>query len=318
MHWHREHKRCEFHSIATDSVDMLVFTLLGGYVPDLARRIATAQQNAQRSACTRWDWRSCPCRAPRRLQNFSRVYVEVGANNGLHMSNSYFFDHTLRWRGLCIEADPELFKQLQHNRPNCTNVHALIGPSRQDVPYISFSRPARTPEHLKMWQTGLSGIEGAGGQGEVRESLAKARRFAQEQGLEAARNLLPMRPFAQVFREHGIRYIDFLSIDVEGAELELLQTIDFAEVHVRIIAIEINAPPNQMRNRSSQASETVDFTRGQKSLGNIRAAVLRYSSHVGAGDSFVLVLHVLNPYGSGELAASVGWLRRPRNADDER
>ena len=110
----------------------------------------------------------------------------------------------------------------------------------------------------------------------------------------------------------------FCRLTSRGAELELLQTIDFAEVHVRIIAIEINAPPNQMRNRSSQASETVDFTRGQKSLGNIRAAVLRYSSHVGAGDSFVLVLHVLNPYGSGELAASVGWLRRPRNADDER
>ena len=175
------------------------------------------------------------------------------------MSNSFFFDRTLHWRGLCIEADPQLFKQLQRNRPNCTNVQALIGPARRDVPYISFSRAAATPEHLQTWQTGLSGIEGAGGPGDVRESLAKAERFAAEQALAVGRSLLPMRPFAEVLRENAIRYVDFLSIDVEGAELELLQTIDFAEVHVRIIAIEIKAPPGQMRNRSNQVSVAKDL-----------------------------------------------------------
>ena len=119
-------------------------------------------------------------------------------------------------------------ERLQHNRPRCTNVHALIGREKQAVPYISFFRPDNR-SHLT-WQTGLSGIEGSGGNGGVRESFAKAQQFASRHGISVTRNLLPMRPFAHVFEEHGIQLIDFLSIDVEGAELELLQTIDFVKV----------------------------------------------------------------------------------------
>ena len=55
------------------------------------------------------------------------VVVELGANDGLHMSNGYFFERQLGWRSVCIEANPTVFHALVQNRPGCINIHALVG-----------------------------------------------------------------------------------------------------------------------------------------------------------------------------------------------
>ena len=54
------------------------------------------------------------------------TYVEIGANDGLHMSNSYFFERYLGWRGMCVEANPHTYRQLRRHRPRCVNVNALV------------------------------------------------------------------------------------------------------------------------------------------------------------------------------------------------
>ena len=33
-------------------------------------------------------------------------YVDIGANNGVHISNTYVLDHFQGWRGLCVDAFP--------------------------------------------------------------------------------------------------------------------------------------------------------------------------------------------------------------------
>ena len=35
-----------------------------------------------------------------------------GANDGLHMSNSYFFSKTLGWRALLVEGNPDVYKRI--------------------------------------------------------------------------------------------------------------------------------------------------------------------------------------------------------------
>lgn len=53
---------------------------------------------------------------------------------------------------------------------------------------------------------------------------------------------------SQVFKEVGVTKIDFLSIDVEGAELSVLRGIDFNQVEIDLILIE-----------STENSETVTY-----------------------------------------------------------
>lgn len=48
-----------------------------------------------------------------------------------------------------------------------------------------------------------------------------------------------------ILKENKVAKVDYLSIDVEGAELEVLKGIDFLEVDVRVISVENNGYDNK-------------------------------------------------------------------------
>jgi len=235
-HWHR----CEFQGIGT--LDQVVFLLLGGRIDRLGGN------------CKLWNTGPhCQCSAPVDLLGRNHTVVEIGANDGIHMSNSRFFEKFLGWRSLCIEANPHLFRLLQSNRPRCTNVNALIA-ERDDfadadaVPYISFYQ-ASTPDAIARghyadwhqnarWRTGVSGIESANASNHEIRSFARARAFAKKFDLQVERTLLQVQPFSILFRRHTIQSIDVLSVDVEGAEYSVLRSIDFAAVKIRMVVVE--------------------------------------------------------------------------------
>jgi hypothetical protein len=52
-------------------------------------------------------------------------FVKMGANDGIN-SNSLKLERFYGWKGLCIEAGPTNFAQLQRNRPDCANVQAVV------------------------------------------------------------------------------------------------------------------------------------------------------------------------------------------------
>ena len=47
-------------------------------------------------------------------------------------------------------------------------------------------------------------------------------------------------PLSSVLWIFGVTYIDFFSLDVEGAELQVLQTLDFNAVHISVIVVEMD------------------------------------------------------------------------------
>jgi hypothetical protein len=61
---------------------------------------------------------------------------------------------------------------------------------------------------------------------------------------------LPCLPLSEILRIFNIDRIDFFSLDVEGAELEVLKTLDFSKVHINVITIEADG-------RNSQKDEDV-------------------------------------------------------------
>ena len=53
------------------------------------------------------------------------TFVEIGANDGIKFSNTYFFEKHLGWQGICIEPMSGPFEELQKNR-NCICVKGCI------------------------------------------------------------------------------------------------------------------------------------------------------------------------------------------------
>lgn len=139
--------------------------------------------------------------------------MELGAFDGKEESNSMFFDKCLGWDGLLIEAQSQSYQKVIENRP-----HAVK---------MSFSPSCKNDgEKAKFYDIPLSnnGMEG----------LAKS--YSGRETIEVPCG--PLTPVLQdVFGPDG--KISFFSLDVEGAELLVLETIDFNVLSIEVIMVEI-------------------------------------------------------------------------------
>lgn len=242
---------CVFQSIRNDMLDQYMLNLLGGRtMGTVPTRTASPQYTIPKVSehCDAWASErdvNCPCSAPAALLGRQHTVVEIGANDGLHMSNSWFFERYLGWRSLCVEANPEVYKRLVQQRPDCINVNALVGRPQyegQRLPYVSFYRPgaAQKGQTYRDWETGVSGLEST--QQDWLRRGGNGTQHAKGARLQVRREMLPLRAFADIFAENNITRIDFLSVDVEGAEQLVLDSIDYTAVSIRAIVVERPQP----------------------------------------------------------------------------
>ena len=68
------------------------------------------------------------------------VFLDIGAHNGISLSNTYFFEKEKKWRGICIEPNPEIFKELQANR-NCILENCCISGDESLVTFRKVNGP---------------------------------------------------------------------------------------------------------------------------------------------------------------------------------
>ena len=225
---------CVFQSV--ERQDQLIFTLLGGVLAHLGAR------------CRVWDnppTGRCACRAPDALVGNNHTVVEMGANDGLHMSNSYFFSKTLGWRALLIEGNPDVYERIATHRPEAERVNALVGnpkhfPPDGRAPFFSFYRPGNSEKRNTAldWETGLSGIPDPNSSTVALRSKADAQRTAVRYGVAFRQHRLDVVPFSSLLSDMFFDKIDVLFLDVEGAELSVLQTLNFRKHPVRILVVE--------------------------------------------------------------------------------
>lgn len=74
----------------------------------------------------------------------------------------------------------------------------------------------------------------------MQEFMAPAYRQRWIGDLPADAPVIPCVPLKAILAKFGMTHIDFFSLDVEGAELEVLRTLDFSAVHVNVFVIELD------------------------------------------------------------------------------
>lgn len=156
----------------------------------------------------------------------SGFFVDVGAFDGVHLSNSYCFE-LLGWNGICVEPQREYFELCSKNRPKTKCIHAAC------VEEVSSAEIM-----LHVDQTGLfSGANLSVEQKNITDhydSLGK--------DFEGCRQeTVPARTLGHILEEHAsesVSGIDFLSIDVEGMEIEVLNGLDLKKFRPRVLILE--------------------------------------------------------------------------------
>ena len=131
-------------------------------------------------------------------------YVDLGgANAPRTISNTWFLDRCLGWRGVCFEADPGLAAALQLSERTCTVVNKCASNRVAPLHYTA-----------------------AGTSGHIARSG------------EAPAFLVPCAPLSDLLREANVSHVDFLSIDIEGSEVIAMSNTDWDAVPIQLLLVE--------------------------------------------------------------------------------
>lgn len=146
-------------------------------------------------------------------------YVDVGANDPIISSvTKHFYEGG--WSGLNLEPSPILFAKLQQDRKRDQNLNLAV------------SRQSGTQTFYEATQhNGLSTLE------------AEIAQKYKNEGIPITERLVPVRPLSELFEEYvGDRQIDFMNVDVEGHEKEVLESADFAKWRPVLVVVESTYP----------------------------------------------------------------------------
>jgi FkbM family methyltransferase len=149
--------------------------------------------------------------------------LESGALNGIQYSTSSMFEKFASWLAIHVEADPKNYHELRQYRPNSINIHAALCKEAKLLHFTNTPNNAingfvefMNPSFIATWHPQL---------------------HANPELINALPSILCV-PLPHLLTELGVHKIDVWVLDVEGAELSVLESMDFKKVKVSTIAME--------------------------------------------------------------------------------
>ena len=139
------------------------------------------------------------------------TFIEVGANDGVSQSNTWFLENYRGWSGLLIEPMPDLAAMAKKFR-RAPVANVALGPTEMEGKTIEL-----VPSDL-------------------------VTRVASDSGNDARRISVPVRALSSLLDEHRLGAVDLFSLDVEGYEVEVLRGLDFSRHAPRFILVETAKP----------------------------------------------------------------------------
>lgn len=147
-------------------------------------------------------------------------FVEFGATDGVLLSNSWLLEKEFGWQGICAEPNPEFFDQLQVNRSCQTVPDCVLGKTGDTVDFILAGEYGGVAEHAK-----------ADDHTQTREAF---------EGEGAVITVQTISLDDMLKKYNAPHYIDYMSIDTEGSEYEILRNFPFEDWDIQLFSIEHN------------------------------------------------------------------------------
>lgn len=149
-----------------------------------------------------------------------RFFVEFGAFDGKTLSNTYFLEKELGWTGILAEPIPKQFVVCQQNRTCAVDSRCVWTESGLTLPFNSVNG-------LNELGT-IAAFEGRDGHSNTRASRRES----------IAVTTVSLKDLLDEHQAPGT--IDYLSVDTEGSEYEILQSFAFKSYFVKTISVEHN------------------------------------------------------------------------------
>jgi len=153
-----------------------------------------------------------------------KFFVEIGATDGVNLSNTYILEKIFKWDGLLIEPARIWKEQLIANRSSGLDFRCVFIETGKKIAFNESANPVYSTI-LNFSDNDAHSQKRAGGREYLVETVT----------------------LNDVLVDHGApTVIDYLSIDTEGSEFQILQTVDFNKWQFRVITVEHNYTPQRI------------------------------------------------------------------------
>ena len=146
-------------------------------------------------------------------------FIEIGASDGIYISNTYILEQQYKWRGICCEPVPSRFEQLVINRPNSICYSDAV----YSVTGLTLDFDIAIDNDL------FSGISQ---NIDCHKSVVDRNKRTIQ---------IPTISLLDVLdNANAPSFIEYMSLDTEGSEFDILQTFDFEKYTFGLIDVEHN------------------------------------------------------------------------------
>lgn len=206
-------------------------------------------------------------------------FLDIGAHDGITLSNTCFFEKNRKWNGICVEPLPVIFSKLLKNR-SCHLVNGCIGPENGEEKFIK----------IEGYSEMLSGLA----RNYNNEHLDRIDKEISTYG--GSKEVINVKSYNinSLLEELNVNHIDYCSIDVEGSEFEIIQTFDLIKFNISVFSIENNYNDKKLRNYLKEYGyilytrlgdddifiKKTDFPRLKSKLSNFKLFVQNLKNHL--------------------------------------
>jgi len=144
-------------------------------------------------------------------------FVEIGGYDGQSLSNTLLLEKRYNWTGLLIEANTDLFPLMKKTDRNCYMINSCIGKEGSNMTFLISGCLSSSYETLTQQHRNRIFRENPEGTKELS---------------------VVCHSLQNIMKEIGQSRIDYFSLDVEGAELFILNSIDWESLFIDVFTIE--------------------------------------------------------------------------------
>lgn len=150
------------------------------------------------------------------MPDYKGFYVDIGAFHPLRFSNTQYF-YERGWRGINIDATPGSMKEFERLRPLDVNIEIGVSEEEKELTFYSFKEPALNSFDKKISEERIK----------LGWELIERIKVKTKTINEILEKNMPVG-----------QHIDFLNIDVEGLDFEILKSLDWKRFSPNFILIE--------------------------------------------------------------------------------
>ena len=153
-------------------------------------------------------------------------FVDLAATDGIHENNTVFLEKRLNWKGICIEPNKKFYKKLSKNRKvNC--ICKVIYSENTEIDFFS--------------NEGIGGIVGSDFDNNYQKREHMLNKTSNKNKIEKRQT----SSLEDILNNCGAPpIIDYLSLDVEGAETEVMKYFPYEKY--KFLALTIERPTKEL------------------------------------------------------------------------